>query len=55
MLECVRQTIINTLLESNYNELFHKVLALNDESSLLPRISVYRICLQSIRQSKEFT
>lgn len=52
MLECVRQTIINSLMEANCGELFEKILALEDESSLLPKISVSRITLQAIRQSK---
>ena len=55
MLECVRQTIINSLLESDCGPLFTKILTLNEESALLPKISVSRITLQALRQSKEFT
>ena len=55
MLECVRQTIINSLLECDCGQLFSKILTLNEESALLPKISVSRITLQAIRQSKEFT
>lgn len=54
MLECVRQTIINSLLETNCGELFEKILTLEEESALLPKISVNRITLQAIRQSKDF-
>ena len=52
MLECVRQTIINSLLESDCGQLFSKILTLDEESALLPKISVSRITLQAIRQSK---
>ena len=52
MLECVRQTIINSLLESNCSDLFDRIMSLEDESALLPQISVSRITLQAIRQSK---
>jgi fused len=55
MLECVRQTVINSLLETDCAPLFRKILALNDDAALLPKISVSRITLQAIRQSKEFT
>lgn len=54
MLECVRQTIINSLLEVNCSQLFEKILTLDEEGALLPKISVSRITLQAIRQSKEF-
>ena len=52
MLECVRQTIINSLIEGNCGELFEKILTLEDDSAILPKISVSRITLQAIRQSK---
>jgi len=52
MLECVRQTIINSLLESDCGGFFEKILTLMEEGALLPKISVCRITLQAIRQSK---
>lgn len=55
MLECVRQSIINSLMEIDWMAPFEKILELDDESSILPKISIERIVLQAIRQSKEFT
>jgi fused-like protein len=52
MLDCVRQSIINSLLEVDWMNGFEKVLEVEDESGVLPKISVERIILQAIRQSK---
>lgn len=40
MLECVRQSIINGLLEIDWITYFEKIVELDDESSILPKISV---------------
>lgn len=52
MLECVKQSIVNSLLENNCADLFEQILSLEDEASMLPRISIERIILQAMRQSK---
>lgn len=52
MLDCVRQSIINSLLEVDWMNGFERVLEVEDESGVLPKISVERIILQAIRQSK---
>ena len=55
MFECIRQDIINSLLEIDWITLFVKVFQLDDEGNHIVKVSILRIILQSIRQSKEYT
>ena len=52
MLDCVRQCIINGLLELDWMSYFHAILSLEEDNMVLPKISIERVVLQSIRQSK---
>lgn len=52
MLDCVRQCIINGLLELDWMGYFHAILSLEEDNMVLPKISIERVVLQSIRQSK---
>jgi fused-like protein len=54
MFECVRQSIMNCLFEIDWINLFVRVYQTEDEASNITKISILRILLQSIRQSKEF-
>lgn len=55
MFECIRQDIINSLLEIDWISLFVKIFQLDDEGSQIVKVSILRIIIQSIRQSKEYT
>lgn len=52
MLDCVRQSIINGLLELDWMGYFDSLLSLDEENMVLPKISIERVILQSVRQSK---
>lgn len=52
MLDCVRQSIINGLLELDWTGHFNSLLSSDEENMVLPKISIERLVLQSTRQSK---
>lgn len=54
MFECVRQSIMNCLFEIDWISLFVRVYKPEEESSSITKISILRVLLQAIRQSKEF-